>query len=127
MQEARISIPGEGSWISMLQAIPVHNEAARVEQVPGSENVCISVPVEKPKWVVPPVTWFFKPRSRKTYEIDKVGMFVWERCTGTNTVETIIDAVAAQYALTFHESRVSVTEYIRLLIRRGILAIMMNE
>jgi hypothetical protein len=127
MQAARVSIPDDGSWISMLRAIPVHNEAARVERFPGSENVCISVPVVKPKWVVPPVTWFFKPRGRKTYEIDRIGMFVWERCDGTNMVESIIDAVAAQYALTFHESRVSVTEYIRQLIRRGMLAIMMNE
>jgi hypothetical protein len=127
MQAGRVSIPGEGSWLSMLRAIPVHNTAARIEQVPGSQNTCLSVPVVKPKWVVPPVSWFFKPRNRKTYEIDPVGMFVWERCNGTDTVETIIDAFAARYALTFHESRVSVTEYIRRLIRRGMLAIMMNE
>lgn len=127
MKEGRVSIPGQGSWLSMLRAIPVYNDAARIERFPGSENVCISVPVVKPKWVVPPVTWFFKPRSRKTYEIDQVGMFVWERCNGTNTVESIIDAFAARYALTFHESRVSVTGYIRQLIKRGMLAIMMNE
>ncbi len=126
MQTGHISVPGEGSWLPMLLAVPVHNDAARVEFLQEKHSARISVPVIKPKWMVPPVNWFIRFRGRKTYELDGIGLFVWEWCTGTNTVEQIIDAFAQQRALTFHESRVAVTEYITLLIERGILAIMMK-
>ena len=127
MQVARVSVPGEGSWLPMLRAIPVHNDAARIEYLQEKHSARISVPAVKPKWMVAPVTWFVRFRSRKEYELDGIGMFVWEWCTGTNTVEQIIDAFAQRHALTFHESRVAVTEYITLLIKRGILAIMIQK
>jgi len=127
MQAARVSVPGEGSWLPMLRAIPVPNDAARIEYLQEKHSARISVPAVKPKWMVAPVTWFVRFRSRKEYELDGTGLFVWEWCTGTRTVEQIIDVFAKQHALTFHESRVAVTEYITLLIKRGILAIMIQK
>jgi hypothetical protein len=127
MQAAHISVPGEGSWRPMLRAIPVHNDAARIEYLQEKHSARISVPAVKPKWMVAPVTWFVRFRSRKEYDLDCIGLFVWDRCTGSSTVEQIIDVFAKQYVLTFHESRVAVTEYITLLIKRGILAIMIQK
>ena len=55
--------------------------------------------------------------------LDHLGVEVWERCDGTRTVEQVVDEFAQKHALSFHESRVMVTEYLRELIQRGVLAI----
>jgi hypothetical protein len=48
-------------------------------------------------------------------------------CDGKATVESIIDEFAARHRLSFHESRVAVTGYLKTLIRRGVLAIELSE
>jgi len=48
-------------------------------------------------------------------------------CDGERTVEAIIDAFAAEHRLTFHEARVAVGGYLRSLMARGALAMVMAQ
>src|SRR4051812_22705578 len=48
------------------------------------------VPVRPRRWLG------IKPGATRKFELDELGLFVWERCDGGNTVAQIIDAVATR-------------------------------
>ncbi|MDA0321413.1 MAG: PqqD family protein [Verrucomicrobia bacterium] len=122
---AGASPPEDGAaepWVAMLAARPRRNEAARVE---ANENgsVVLSVKRTSRKNLRWPLSWIVPVRAEGRTALDGIGRLIWELCDGARTIEEIIDAFAARHDLTFHESRVSVTDYVKELIRRGILAI----
>jgi len=114
------------SWKKMLQVIPVKNESARFEQV-DSSGIKVTVQKKKPKYLIPPLSWIIKMKLEKTIQLDEIGAFLLNLCDGKNTIENIIDSFAEQYQLSFHEARVSITDYIKSLMERGILAIASKE
>ena len=114
----------EEPWITMLRAHPLQNHAARVEREPGER---VSVWVEQTRRLVPPLSWIVPFKRERLTRLDPIGSRVWSLCDGRHTVEDVVDAVAQQYRLTFHESRVAVTGYLKTLIQRGVLAIDMAE
>ena len=44
-------------------------------------------------------------------------------CDGRQTVEAIVDRLAANHKLTFHESRLAVMQFLRMLMQRGAVAV----
>lgn len=108
-------------WRRMLEATPVRNAAAEVEmQADGTARV--GVALRRPWWLVLPVSWIVRPAARHNVQLDALGTQVWLWCDGRRTVEDVVDAFAARYALTFHEARIAVTGYLKLLVQRGIVA-----
>jgi hypothetical protein len=116
-------LPGSSSsWKEMLTARPVRNMAADAK-IDGDE-LRISVPTKPAWWYnVPPVCWIVHPAKARIFILDRVGRPLWDWCDGERTVEQLVDLFAEKHNLTFHESRVSVTNYLRLLIARGALAV----
>ena len=115
---------GRGSWREMLAARPVRNAAARVaEERPG--ELSIAVRTQRPRWMVPPLSWVVPLRPTRAVRLDRLGSQVWALCDGERTVEAVVDAFAARYNLSFHEARVAVTGYLKQLVQRGALAIEM--
>jgi hypothetical protein len=110
------------SWRAMLEAIPRRNLAAQVE-VTDTGATRVSVPLRRPWWMIAPVKWVMHPTGRKTVGLDSLGTEVLELCDGSRSVERIVDEFAARHKLTFHESRVAVTGFLRSLVQRGTLAI----
>lgn len=106
----------------MLEAVPRRNMAAEVEQW-GEESAKVSVPLKKQWWQMKPVSWVIQPKQQKTFGLDHLGSEVLDLCDGSRTVERIVDEFAARHKLTFHESRVAVTGFLKSLVQRGILAI----
>lgn len=120
-QQAKIQMTPV-SWRSMLQATPLRNVAVTVTESHAG-TVCIDVPLKPQRWMVPPISWILQPSGKRTVQLDAIGTEIWQLCDGQHTVEEIIDDFAQRYALTFHEARTAVTEYIKSLIKRGVLAI----
>jgi hypothetical protein len=112
-----------GSWRRMLEAVPVPNAAARVEDGPEPRELTVTVETTRPRWLRPPLSWIVPFRPERRTRLDRLGTRVWRLCDGQRTVEQVVDTFAEQYRLTFHEARVAVTDHLRLLIQRGILAI----
>lgn len=110
-----------GSWKRMLRSKPMRNVAARVHQ-DEDQTVQIEIKRHKPRFLVPPISWLIRPKLQRTVVLDKLGSEIWHLCNGQRTVEDIIDQFAKTYALSFHESRASVTEYLKSLVQRGIIA-----
>ncbi len=114
----------KGPWMEMLRAHAMQNRAARVERDPGGT---LSVWVEQTRRIRPPLSWIVRFRGERATRLDRIGSRVWSLCDGQRTVEDVVTAIATQYRLTFHESRVAVTGYIKTLIQRGVLAIEVAE
>ena len=114
--------PERASWRSMLSALPARNAAAEVARTQEG-GLRISVQRERPAWWAAPLSRLLRRPPRRTVILDRLGVEVWELCDGTRTVEQVVEEFARKHALSFHESRVVVTEYLRELIQRGILAI----
>ena len=112
-------------WRSMLAATPVRNEAATVEK-DEEEAVSVSVRNKKPGYRFPPISWIVPYKPVITIELDGPGARLWHLCDGDHTVEQICDAFSKEYGLTFHEAKTAVTDYLKKLIQRGVLAIMMQ-
>ena len=110
----------------MLLARPIRNQAARVTKRPNGA-IDLSVPRDPGKSLRPPLSWIVPVQPERRTSLEGAGKEVWDLCDGLRTVEDIVDAVATRYALTFHESRVSVTGYLKSLIQRGILAIQVDD
>ena len=114
----------EGPWTTMMRAHALQNRAARVEREPGER---VAVWVKQPRRLLPPLSWIVPFRRERLTRLDRIGSRVWSLCDGRRTVEEVVDVIAEQYRLTFHESRVAVTGYLKTLIQRGVLAIEMAE
>ncbi len=122
LDEVRLS---SASWRRMLEATPVVNEAAQV--TPDGPGLAVTVPLQAPPGRAKPLSWLLLARKERTVRLDALGKQVWDLCDGTRTVEGIVDAFAQRHHLTFHESRVSVTEYLKRLVQRGALAVALVE
>ena len=119
------------SWRRMLAAVPVPNHAASISHTASSANAAgplrITVPRKKSRFMRPPFNWLIRPPATRSITLDRIGEQVWRLCDGRRSVEAIVDAFAQAHRLTFHEARVSVTNYIRMLAERGALAIVMDK
>lgn len=114
------------SWRRMLEARPLRNNAVRIEK-DSKKNVIIYVKASRPKYLVPPLSWIVPFRPERRVILDRLGTQVWNLCNGERTVENVVDIFGEQHHLTFHEARVAVTGYIKILTQRGVLAIVLRE
>lgn len=108
------------SWKGMLEVVPVRNEAAKVtERVDGEPGLIIEVPNQRPGWYWGPLKFLFPMRKTNRMFLDGLGANVWLLVDGKQTVEEIIEIFAQQHALSFHEGRVLMTQYLKNLTERG--------
>lgn len=65
---------------------------------------------------------FFIPREqRRVIELDPIGSFVWERCTGKKDVSKITDDLSDEYNLSRREAEVSLMAYLKTLGEKNLV------
>ena len=69
---------------------------------------------------------FAVPESRPVV-LDEVGTFIWHRCDGEHTVEDLVEALREEYKLGRREVELSLTEYLRMLGKRGMIGLLVPE
>lgn len=114
------------TWTSMLQAVPHHNRASRTS-TDSDGQVTVVVKNIRPRYLRPPLSWIVAYQPERRIILDPLGGFVWTQCDGSRPVEAVVDQVATRYALTFHEARAAVTQYIQSLVQRGVLALVIPQ
>ena len=113
---------GPRSTGEFLAAVPIANQALTIE--PRSDGgALISIELKRPWYLVPPISWLLPFGRFRRVQLDPVGMGVLNLCDGNSPVEKVIEIFAATHKLTFREAQLPVTQYLRLLTQRGILAI----
>ena len=121
-----VDLSREADWRGMLRARPTRNTAARAVEN-GSAGVTLYIKRRRPAWLVPPVSWVVPYTAEREILLDALGRQVWQCCDGQSTVEDIVDRFKDEHRLTFHEARAAVTGYLRKLIQRGVLAIVIRD
>src|SRR5438034_729334 len=59
--------------------------------------------------------------ASKTFELDALGLFVWEACDGKSAVRQIIRKLARRYNLNEREAEVSTVQFLYTLAKKGLI------
>ncbi len=108
------------SYAERLAAIPVRNQ--RVEAVELQDAATLTVPLSYGP-VLRPLASLLKLRRTKSYRLDGLGLEVWRKVDGVATVESLVDWLAQEHRLSFHEARVLMTMYLQMLMERGLVVV----
>jgi len=106
----------------LLDAKPFVNSAMTLERL-GDGGAVASVPVRRPAYLVPPLSWVLPFSPSRRVRLDAPGAEVLDLCDGKRTIEAIIEKFAADHKLSFRESQLAVTAFLRNLVDRGLVAI----
>jgi len=109
-----------------LRAVPHVNTAVNTELM-DSGNLLVEVPLERPWYMVPPVTWILPFQPVRRIELDHVGRDVLELCDGQLSIEKMIEIFATTHKLSFREAQLPVTRFLRQLTRRGIVVLVCQK
>ena len=106
-----------------LAARPLRLPSARFEE--SSTGARLKVPMRAPKWG----GWLlrFPDGATKTFELDSVGVFVWECCDGSTSVKQIILRLAKRYELNLREAEVSSLAFLQLLAKKGLIGMQVEN
>ncbi len=106
----------------VLSAVPYRNAAMEVRRNNDGTAV-VSVPMKRPRWLAPPLSWVIPFSSHRRVELDSVGAALLDLCDGTRDIEAIIEKFAADHKLSFREAQLSVTRFLQQLSQRGVVAV----
>lgn len=115
-------LPNGVSAANFLRAVPHGNRAMETHHRSDGSTL-VSVPIPRPKYLVPPLSWILPFSPYRRVELEPVGSGVLEMCDGRRTVEAIIEEFAASHKLTFREAQLAVTQFLRQLMHRGMVVI----
>jgi len=101
-----------------LSARPVRVvEAALVTSDTGVRK--ISIPINTRGWAG--FVFRMPQGATKTFELDDLGVLVWESCDGKTSVQQIIRKLSKQYNLNLREAEVPTLKFLETLVRRGLV------
>jgi hypothetical protein len=83
----------------------------------------VSIPIPRPKYLVPPLSWILPFSPNRRVELEPVGSGVLGLCDGRRTVEAIIERFATDHQLSFREGQLAVTQFLRQLMQRGLVVL----
>jgi hypothetical protein len=109
----------------VAQSIPVRNKLVEWRKEESGE-VSLIIPVDQKRHLRILIRVMGLPNKR-VIGLDEVGSYVWERCDGETTFGDLIQELTQQFQMTPREAEASLTEYFRLLGRRGILGFVVSE
>jgi hypothetical protein len=106
-----------------LSVRPVHLVEATIEKNAGGGT--LKVPIQPARWT----GWFFKmpEGATKTFELDALGLLVWESCDGKTSVQQIIRRLAKQYNLNLREAEVPTVKFLQMLVKKGLIGMPVKE
>lgn len=105
----------------LLDSVPVANEAARVET--HADGLVVYLPIRERWWMKPPLSWMLPYRRERGVALDKLGSEVYRSVDGRQTVEQIVVAFAESHRLRFHEARLAVMQFLKMLAQRNIIVL----
>ena len=104
---------------------------ARPEQTPviSSEKhsdggVTLVIDLEPQKWL----SWFTRTEKvRRSFRLDKLGAEVYYACDGKMGVRALIKRFARDHKLSLAEAEMSVTQYLKTLVAKGLIVIAIDR
>lgn len=106
----------------MFKSVPHRNAAMRVE-IREDGTALVSVPIRRPRYMIPPLSWLLPFSGKRRIELDTLGASVLDMCDGKTAVEKMITRFAAAHKLSFREAQAPVVQFLKMLTQRGVIAI----
>lgn len=107
----------------MLATRPVRLAEHTLEHTPDG-GAKVTVKLQARRW-----GWLLKlpEGASKTFELDSMGLLVWEACDGKTPVQQIIRKMEKKYKITAREAQVSIQAFLRTLAKKGLIALAVPE
>ena len=104
-----------------LAARPVRLVDANVTSTDAGGGGKLRVPLRPSRWA----GWLFRlpPGASKTFELDPLGLLVWNACDGKTSVQQIIRKLAKAYRLNLAEAQVPTLTFLQMLARKGLIGL----
>jgi hypothetical protein len=67
--------------------------------------------------------WFIRSGATRTFELDEIGLLVWDSCDGQNSLQQITRTVADRYRLNVREAEVATMRFLETLARKGLIGV----
>ena len=108
----------------MLSARPVRLSEATPKEA-GTNKWLLKVqlrPTRLARWLLRVPTG-----TSKTFELDPLGLFVWEACDGKTPVRQVIRKLAKRYNLNEREAEVATVQFLYTLAEKGLIGMAMTD
>ena len=107
-----------------LAARPVQLVKCEVNQTPDG-GAKMKVAMRPARWT----GWMFRmpEGASKTFELDSLGLFVWNSCDGKTSVQQIIRKLAKAHRLTLREVEVATVQFLKMLVRKGLVGMTVDD
>ncbi len=106
----------------LLDSVPTPSDATE-EHSAYADGRVLRVPLARRWYNGKPFSWLLPFRQHRSLRLDGPGNEVWGMCDGQTTMEAIIDRFSLAHHISFHEARIAVAQYVRVLTRNGLLAL----
>jgi hypothetical protein len=108
----------------MFKAVPVKNKNVKVRK-DFSGELQIFIPRRNEWWVRVLAKILLLPKG-KTVTLDKIGAWVWRKCDGVRTVEDLLRMFCREFKLNEKEAEVSLITYLKTLMQRAIIGMVIR-
>lgn len=108
------------SRTQLLAAKPVRLVQSQPE--PAGEGVWrVTVPMRPAPWA----RVFLRAQQSitKKFELDELGLFVWNACDGRTSVQQVIRRLGKQYNLNTRAAEVSTLAFLQTLVKKGLMGV----
>ena len=70
---------------------------------------------------------FFNVPEEKRFALDDMGYWVWERCSGENTVGEIIEQLSEEFKISRREAEISLMSFLKTLSKKKLIGFALPE
>ena len=112
---------------AQLRAVPLRNQAVEMQPGGAAEVRIAAVPVTYPRWLAPLARWLGWTAEKRKYELDGLGLAVYERIDGRRTIEDLMDWLIEEHRLSFFEARALILHYVHQLMSKGLVVVAVRQ
>lgn len=105
-----------------MTSIPVKGPVVKTEK--KDKKVYVTIEIERPGWQR---VLGADRKCQRTFGLDTYGQEVYELCNGKNTVAKNVKLFAKQHHLSIPEAEVSVTAFLKTLMKKGLVGMAVKE
>jgi hypothetical protein len=81
----------------------------------------LTVKLRQTKWSG--VVFHMPDGATKTFELDEIGLLVWNACDGKTSVRRLVESVAKKYGVSLREAEVSTMAFLQTLAKKNLIGL----
>ena len=85
----------------------------------------LTIPLRSTRWTG--MIFRLPDNATKTFELDELGLFIWNSCDGKTSVQQMIRQLSRERRLTLREVEVATLQFLQTLIRKGLIGVQVKQ